>query len=238
MVFVAVAAAQEAPRISNVFFDTDLRQAIEDVTAQAGVNIIADPSVGGLVSVELEEATVDEALELLLAGTGYEVLRTDDYYLVYTVDVRSDMFPRVAETEIVRMRHVPAETARSMLPDPLQRYVRIDAETNVMAVTAPGNILARILSDLAAIDTPTGEDTIYVQLDHVPAATAHTVLPQNLQRYVRVDDHMNRLAVTAPPGSRDLIRHHLAQIDVARIRHLRDADHPPHPYRQAQPHLG
>lgn len=216
LLFIAMAAAQDEPRISNVFIDTDLRQALVDVAAQAGVNIIADPSVGGLVSAELEDATVDEALELLLAGTGYQVLRTDEYYLVYTVDVASDMFTSVAETEIVRVRHVPADVARSMLPDPLQRYVRVDPATNILAITAPPAFLERIRQDIALIDVPVGDDTVYLQLEHVPAATAQTVLPQTLQRYVRVDEHLNRLAVTAPQVERDLIRNHVAQIDVAR----------------------
>ena len=55
--------AQDQPLVDNVFYQTDLRQAIEDIAAQANVNIIADPGVQGLVSVAIENATVDEALE-------------------------------------------------------------------------------------------------------------------------------------------------------------------------------
>lgn len=213
---MAVSAAQDTQRISNVFISTDLRQALEDVAAQAGVNIIADPSVGGVVSAELDDVTVERALEVLLAGTGFQYMMADGYYLVFSPDATADMFPSVAETEMVRLRHVPAETARGMLPEPLQRYVRADPATDVLAVTAPPDFLARILQDLAKIDVPRGDRTIYILLEHVPASQAQTVLPRNLQRYVQVDENANQLAVTAPPEAREQIREHLAQIDVAR----------------------
>ena len=58
----APTSAQNSPLISNVFFQSDLRQAIEDIAAQAGINIIADPSVQGVVSVTLENVTVDTSV--------------------------------------------------------------------------------------------------------------------------------------------------------------------------------
>ena len=216
LVLVGIAAAQDGQRVSNVFYDTDLRQALQDVAAQAGVNIIVGPSVGGLVTVELEEVTVPEALDLLLAGTEYQVERTEDYYLVYTADESSDMFPRVAETELFRVRNVDAETARDMLPDPLQRSVRVNAENNTLAVTAPDDILGRIERDLADIDRPVREDSVYLGLNHLPPETARNLLPNSLQRFVRADPDGNRLAVTAPSGALDRIRRHLSEIDVPR----------------------
>ena len=74
----SIAAAEDRPLVSNVFFQSDLRQALEDVAAQAKVNIIADQSVHGVVSVTLESVTVDKALQLLLAGTDYQVQVTPE----------------------------------------------------------------------------------------------------------------------------------------------------------------
>ena len=214
------AAAQETAAeerlISNVFIDTDLRQALQDVAAQAGVNIIADPSVQGLVSVELLDVTVERALELILAGTEFEVSRFPNYHLVYTADPNASMFPDVAETRVFRVFHVSASTARNLLPDALQRYVRVDEAANILAITAPGPLLGRILRDLDQIDLPSGEDTVLVPLDFVTAPTALSLLPDSLRRFVRADAERNTLAVTAPHGSRELIMDQLAAIDVAR----------------------
>jgi type II secretory pathway component GspD/PulD (secretin) len=224
ILLAAAAAAQEQPAadvtaeaalVSNVFVDTDLRQALQDVGAQAGVNIIADPSVQGLVSVELADVTVDKALELLLAGTEFQVERTPDYYLVYSPDQSAGAFTDVAATRIATISHVAAETARSLLPDPLQRYVRVDQAGNTLAVTAPPELLARIMQDLAQIDRP-AEDTVLVPLEFVTAATAANLLPASLQRFVRADAERNALAVSAPIASRAAILDQIALLDVPR----------------------
>lgn len=121
-----VATAQDRPLVNNVFFQSDLRQALEDVAAQAAVNIIADPSVQGIVSVTLEDATVERALDLLLAGTEYRVEATEDYFLVYSPDVSSEFFTEISETRIYELTFVSPEAARNLLPEPLQRYVRYE----------------------------------------------------------------------------------------------------------------
>lgn len=216
MAVAVPAAAQDAKLVSNVFLDTDLRQAIADVAAQAEVNIIADPSVAGLVSVELENATVEKALELLLAGSGYRVYRADDYFLVYTADQSSPAFTAVAETQMIPVRFLPAATARGLLPEPLQRYVRAEEGSNQLAVTAPADIIARIVADLGKIDQAGFEDTVFVPLTYVKAATARQLLAENLQRFVRVDQERNTLAITAPFGSRDTILAQLASLDAPR----------------------
>ena len=200
--------------ISNVFINTDLGLALEDLAAQAGVNIITDINVSGVVSVELKEVDVDKALELLLAGTEFLVHRTPDYYLVYAPDETSDIFPTVAETRLVRVFHVPAEAARNMLPSPLQRYVRTASGSDVLAITAPQQLLGRILSDLAKIDASPDVETRLVTLRHVKAASARGLLPENLQRFVRTDEDRNALGVSAPTRVLRRIEDQLAKIDV------------------------
>lgn len=210
----APALAQNSPLVSNVFFQSDLRQAIEDVAAQSGVNIIADPSVQGVVSVTLENVTVDKALQLILAGTEYQYQRTPDYYLVFSPSETSDTFVHVAKTRMVAVQNIAPATVRSLLPQPYQRYVRIDDGSRMLAVTAPEKLLDRILDEIRTIDNPGGNDTVFVALNHVKAATARGLLPENFQTYVRVDAERNTLAVTAPPGSKEQILGQIARLDI------------------------
>ena len=134
-------SAQEEPVVDNVFFQSDLREAIEDVAAQAGVNIIADPTVQGVVSVTIENSTVERALDLLLAGTEFQVQETPDYYLVYSADASSELLTEVSETQVVKLKHVSPDTARTLLPAPLQQYVRYDTGSSTrVVVPAPRNI--------------------------------------------------------------------------------------------------
>lgn len=215
LIFASTALAQDGQLVSNVFFDTDLRQAIEDVAAQAGVNIIADPTVGGLVTLELEDVPVERALDLLLAGTEFQVHQAEGYFLIYTPDVTSRSFTDVSETRVYDLRHVDAETARNLLPDPLQGYVRVDGSNNAVAITAPEQIMQRIVSDLRRIDSP-AEETVFMPMNHARAAAARTMLPAHLQRFVRVDEERDTLAISAPAASQQSIIQLLQRMDRAR----------------------
>jgi type II secretory pathway component GspD/PulD (secretin) len=209
------AVAQDA-LISNVFVETDLRQALEDISAQAGINVIADQSVQGVVTVALDNVTLDKALELVLAGTNYMIRREPDYYLVYSPDENADSFTRVAMTELVRVRNLPADTARSLLASPLQGFVRVDVQADTISITAPPELMARIKADLAEIDVPIMSNTEFVPLTFVKAPIARELLPTNMQRYVRADAERNTLAINAPREMREEILESIAELDVPR----------------------
>lgn len=207
-------AAQERPMVDNVFFQTDLRQAIEDIAAQTGQNIIADPSVQGVVSVTLDNVSLDRALDLVLAGTGYRVAFQPDYILVFNPDAGADFFTDIAETRRVEVSNVSAVAARGLLPQPLQRFVRIDEASGIVVVTAPPELLERIIRDLSVIDAREERQTTFVSLEFIIAENARALLPQNLQRFVRVDAARNTVAVTAPEDNRTEIISMLRRLDV------------------------
>jgi type II secretory pathway component GspD/PulD (secretin) len=213
--FSTIAAAEDV-LISNVFVESDLRQAIEDVSAQSGINIIADQSVQGVVTVGLQNVSVDAALEMLLAGTGYLVEKAENYYLVYSADETADGFRGVADTEVVRVRNVPGVTARSLLSSSLQRYVRVDEASDTLVVTAPPEILRRIQADLRLIDVPPETDLEFLPLTYVKAAALRDLLPESLKRYVKIDAERNTLAILAPPSVRPRLLQQVAELDVPR----------------------
>ncbi len=211
-----LALAQDEALISNVFVETDLRQALEDVSAQSGINIIADQSVQGVITVGLQNVTVEEALDLLLAGTGYLVEKNDAYYRVYSADETSDGFAEVADTRVVRVQNLPGSTARSLLPAIMQRYVKVDDASDTLVVTAPPALSRRILSDLAMIDVPAETNVEFLPLKFVKAATLRDLLPEAMKRYVRVDTERNTLAISAPESLRQPLLVQVAELDVPR----------------------
>ena len=171
----------------------------------------------GVVSAELKDATVAQALDLLLAGTGYQYVRKPGFYLVFSPDQTAGDFTSVAETKLVHVTNVAADMARSLLPDALQRYVRVDASAGALAITAPKQLLDRIIADLAKIDIPSGEETRFIPLSHVKAATARGLLPTNMQRFVRTDTDRNTLAITAPHSMMQRILGEIAALDLPRL---------------------
>lgn len=202
---LAVAPAADAQGravVDNVFFQTDLRTALEDIAAQTGANIVADPSVQGIVTVTIEGATIDDALDLLLAGTGYRVVQRPNYYLVYNPDPRADLFAEVSDTEVIPLRNLEAAAARDLLVEPLRKYVRPDSANRRLVVSAPPELLSVILQDIEAIDRPNADQTVFVALTYVEAASARELLPERLQGYVRADQVRNSLSITGPASVR------------------------------------
>jgi type II secretory pathway component GspD/PulD (secretin) len=208
-----VANAQSAQLVENVFFETDLRTALEDISAQTGANIVADPSVQGLVTATIEGLTIDDALDVLLAGTGFRVVERPNYYLVFNPDIRTDIFAEVTETEIFDLTTIPADRARDLLVDPLQRYVRADTENRRLIVTAPAGLLEIIRDDLAAIDTRRTEETVFVALTYASAPAARDLLPKRLHPYVRANAERNSLTITGPAEIREEAIELLRRID-------------------------
>ncbi|ATX65573.1 secretin and TonB N-terminal domain-containing protein [Roseinatronobacter bogoriensis] len=213
MASATLASAQASASVDNVFFQTDLRQALEDISAQTGVNVIADPSVQGIVSVSLEDVPINRALDLLLAGTGYRFIEQEDYILIYNPDAGADSFVDISTTRRVQMQNLTPVAARSLLPEPLQRFVRVDEASGRLAVTAPRELMDRILFDLEILDQEEDTVTTFVSLEFVRAEAARLMLPQQLQRFVSVDPMRNSVAINAPVQQRNEIMTLLRRLD-------------------------
>ena len=68
---------QGQPIISNVFYETDLRQAIQDIAVQAEMTIIADNTVQGFVTMEITDLPLELALKRILSVGGFTFKKLD-----------------------------------------------------------------------------------------------------------------------------------------------------------------
>lgn len=140
--------------VSALFFETDLREALSELVMLTGVNIIADDTVHGIVTLDLQDVPLDKALQMLLLGGGYTVRKIDDFYLVGLPDPRSAAFRHLAETETVRVRNISAREALDMLPAFYDDFVRAGFDANVITITAPRAVIEQFKEDLRRIDVP------------------------------------------------------------------------------------
>ena len=146
--------------ISNTFVDNDLvMEVLPALATQAGISIIPDATVGGMITCELVDVPLDTALEIVLAGTPYVVKKTPYYYLVCSGGVQDEMFPFVSETRRLRMNYITSEAAVGLLAVPFREYAQSEigptgTDTYTVVVTAPTAMMNRIVSDLEQIDRP------------------------------------------------------------------------------------
>lgn len=140
--------------ITNVFVDTELRQALRDISAQAEVNIIADESVQGWVTADLKDVPLEKALEIVLAGGGYTFRWMGDYYLVGLPDVKNKTFSSLTVTEHIQMKHLDVRSVAGLLSDFYNPYIKVDSANNIITITASREIIDRIKQDILKLDRP------------------------------------------------------------------------------------
>ncbi|MHC4508972.1 MAG: type II secretion system protein GspD, partial [Planctomycetota bacterium] len=160
----APGAAARAPTgellITNKFVDMDLVLDILPALAeQAGISIIPDETVQGLITADIQGVPLDTALDIVLAGTPYVVKKTPYYYLVCSAGVTASKFPVVSETKRLRLNYMTADAAVGLLSTAFRPYVQAEigpagtaTATYTVVVTAPPALMNRIVADLRLID--------------------------------------------------------------------------------------
>jgi len=155
-----LASGSGGPLISNTFVDNDLpTEVLPAIATQAGISIIPDETVAGMITADIQDQPLDTALEIVLAGTQYIVKKTPYYYLVCSGGIKDTMFANVSETRRLRMNYITSEAAVGLLATPFREYAQSEigptgTNTYTVVVTAPPALMNRIISDLEQIDRP------------------------------------------------------------------------------------
>lgn len=157
-----IEASDEQPLVNLLLFETDIREALSEITMQTGVNIIVDSTVGGTITADLQDVPLEKALRMILISGGYTYRRIDDFYFVGLPDPRSTTFAELAVSEVVHLTHVSAGKVLNALPSFLSGYVKGEYDGKFLFVTAPEAELERILKLIAQIDQP--EKQVEVQV--------------------------------------------------------------------------
>jgi len=161
--------------ITNVWFESDLvLDVLPAIAEQAGIPIIPDETVGGIVTYAPVNAPLDQVLDTVLAATPFVWKKTPNFYLVTSAAITDPKFPIVAETHRVRLNYITAEAAVNLLSRAFRTYVQAEipilvpgeiedvggttvsttvrSQTYTVLVTAPPALAERIIADLKLID--------------------------------------------------------------------------------------
>ena len=92
---------EEQPLITNVFYETDIREALAAISSQSGINIIPDQTVSGFISIELTDVPFEECLRRLLAPLGLTFRKMIGYYLVGSATPDNPSFPLLSTLELI-----------------------------------------------------------------------------------------------------------------------------------------
>ncbi len=154
--------------INESFFEMDLRQALTQIAYDTGETIIADDLVGGYVTIDLKDVTLDRALDLLLMSGGFSWTKINGVYFVSLATPDSDKFMYFAITSEYRSKNYKSSDLVSLLPQYMRKYVNVaPGDPYTLTITAPKDMSKKIMSLLKQLDKPRKEIKLEVTIVEV-----------------------------------------------------------------------
>ncbi len=158
LALLIIGAFAVAQNIDVSFFQTDIRDALMQLSYQIGKPIIYDANVTGFVTLEAHGMPFEKVLDLMLMPYGYQWAKIGDVYFVGTADPKSPSFLTLSRTYLYRTRGYSAKDLINMLPDAMKAYVRFSSTNpSLIVITAPVKLASSIVETLNKIDIPPGE---------------------------------------------------------------------------------
>ena len=152
--------------VNATFVDTEIRQAIYDISGQTGVIVIPDSTVEGFVTLELKDVPFERALDMLLSQGGYVYSRRDGYYLVGSPDIKNVIFNNISKTFFYKPEYVTADVIKGKLGDSFSPFVKANSSLNLLSITAPASMMDSIVKKIRDADIPGKSifvDVLYVK---------------------------------------------------------------------------
>ncbi|HOB91837.1 MAG: secretin [Bacillota bacterium] len=167
----ALASTSEQPLVNMLFFETDLREALSEISMQTGVNIMPDQTVSGAVTADLQDVPLEQALKILLFGGGYSFRKVDDnLYFVGLPDPRNTSFGQLVESEVILLDNVTVAQVMAVLPNFLTNYVKGEPDSRVLSISAPATEMERIKILIERIDQPRKQVEISVLITEISSS--------------------------------------------------------------------
>ncbi len=136
--------------------DADIGNVLRVLSEKSGLNIVTDSAVTGRkIIVDLENVTVEQALDLICAANGLAYQRRGNAVLVSTPERLGAAVTTASEAMV--LKHADLATVKDVVDKILssQGSVRVVPDANVLIVTDSPATVALIKQLVASLDTPT-----------------------------------------------------------------------------------
>jgi Bacterial type II and III secretion system protein/SPOR domain len=154
---VSIRGLGDGVRVNNVFYETDIREALNEISEQINIPIIIDDTVQGTVNIKFENTPMDEALKKLLLPGGFSFREIDGYYLVGFPHTSNPTFKHLSKTKLIRPVYMKPGEIAGLLSDDYKPFIKVNDNSNLIVITSPPGILRRICDDIAVIDSKPGQ---------------------------------------------------------------------------------
>ncbi len=142
------------PPINEIFEQTEIREAIDIIASVSGETVVVDESVGGLVTLQIKDASFEQALEMLLLPLGLVYVQHEGSYLVSPPDPESPLFSMISTRQQYSPRNHPPTKLAALVPRRLSQFFQLSDDRNLIVIEAPQKIGEDLLNRLQELDQP------------------------------------------------------------------------------------
>lgn len=169
------------PPIELMLYDADLREALNELSMLTGLSIISDFTVEGYVSTNITDATLEEALDMLLSAGNYGYKIFDNHVLVGSQNAGDPSFHLLSKTCYYTPVYLSPEQVRDLLPPYYQQFVNLNSPATSLSIVATDRIQQRLKKDILLLDTRPQQVQLELTIVEV-SKSAMTALGLNWQQ--------------------------------------------------------
>lgn len=139
--------------ISFSYQDTDLANALRDISQRFETPIAVSNEVSGWVNISFEADNIVDALKTVLLGTNYTFAKLEDIYLVGSINSPDKTHATLFKSRIVFLKDTYPSTVYNLLGS-LSKYVVYSPNSMIMVVDADDETSEKIMKMISKIDVP------------------------------------------------------------------------------------
>lgn len=144
----------EPIRFTDEFFETDVSEVMVALAETFDVEMTIGPNVNGVVNAQLDNLTIDQAIEKVLVPLDFHYARQGNQYYIADGAPESPLFPYISERREYRPLHLEAADVMKTVPRKYEQYVQTIEGSNLILIEAPHRIVDQIVQRFGQIDQP------------------------------------------------------------------------------------
>ncbi len=140
--------------ISELFEQTDVREAIQILASYGNVSVVVDDTIGGVTSAQIQNEDFERALQKILLPLGLEYAKSEGSYIIAPPNPDSPLFRYVSSRSTYQPRFHKASEIVELLPRRMLPFYQVSDGRNLIVIDAPRSTSTEIVNRLQELDQP------------------------------------------------------------------------------------
>jgi len=136
--------------------DADIGDILDEISNQAGLNIVRYGEVRGSINARFERVPLENALALLFQGTNFTYRRIDGIYLVGEKSLGSPAATALTTSKLIPLRYIKADLVPQFFPQGIPaENIKVVKEQNAILIFGTEDLIERAENFIKTIDLAT-----------------------------------------------------------------------------------